>query len=79
MRVIGLTETIDLSLESIGNCKGFFTAYVSSSTSFLAENAIGVLYDAAGHLWEATLTSLLPAVNPVLGYSSGKPVQDQLA
>ena len=23
------------------------------------------------------MTSLLPAVNPLLGYSSGKPVQDQ--
>ena len=35
MRVIGLRETIDPSRESIGNCKGFFTAHVSSSTSFL--------------------------------------------
>ena len=29
-------------------------------------------------LSEATLTSLLPAVSALLGYSSGKPVQDQL-
>ena len=28
---------------------------------------------------EANVTSLLPAVNPLLGYSSEKPVQDQLA
>ena len=28
---------------------------------------------------EANLTSLLPAVNPLLGYSSEKPVQNQLA
>ena len=34
MRVIGLRGTIDPSRESIGNCNGFFTAYVSSSTSF---------------------------------------------
>ena len=31
MRVIGLRETMDLSRESIVNCKGFFTAYVSFS------------------------------------------------
>ena len=35
MRVIGLMETIDPSRESIGNCTGFFTAYVSPSRPFL--------------------------------------------
>ena len=52
--------------------KDFFTACVNSSTSLIAEYAAEVLYDATRH-------SLLPAVNPLLGFSSGKPVQDQLA
>ena len=38
---------------------------------------ICVLYDSPP--WETILTSLRPAANPLLGCSSGKPVQDQLA
>ena len=35
MRIFGLREAIDPSRESIGNCKGFLTAYGSPSTSCL--------------------------------------------
>ena len=38
-----------------------------------------ILYDSPRHPSEAISTSLRPAVNPLLGCSSGKPVQDQLA
>ena len=49
MRVIGLRETNDPSRESIGNCKGFFSAYGSPSTSFSAAYAVWVLYNSPGH------------------------------
>ena len=58
---------------------GFFTAYGSLSTSFFAEYALPMLYDSLGHHWTQFWTSLRPAVNTLLGCSSGKRVQDQLA
>ena len=48
MRKIGLRQTIDPSRESIGNCKGLFSAY-GRSTSFFAECAFPVLYVTSGH------------------------------
>ena len=78
MRVIGLRETIDPSRESIGNCKGFFTAYVSSSTSFLPnmhfqccvilQGTLGSQFDIFAASGESTAWVLL-----------WKTVQDQLA
>ena len=49
MRIFGLRETYDPSRESIGNCKGMFSAYCGPSTSFFAEFALPVLYVASGH------------------------------
>ena len=43
MRVFGPRATIEMSRESSGTCKGFFTAYGSPSTSIFAECALPVL------------------------------------
>ena len=63
MRIFGLKETIDPSRESIGNCKGFFPACGSPSTSFFADcTSSAVCYFRATSV--TILTSLQPAVNP---------------
>ena len=55
----------------------FVEAYDRSSMSFLAEHALPLLYVKA--LSAEILTSLRPVMNLLLGYSSGRPVQHQLA
>ena len=78
MGVFGPRATIFPSRGSIDTCKGFFPAYDSRSTSFLPNvTSSAVCYFRAPSV--AILTSLRPAVNPLHGCSSGKPVQDQLA
>ena len=70
-----VTETIDPSREYIGNCTGFLSAYVSSSTSFLPKmlfECCMILHGTLGSNFDI----FLPAV---LGYSTEKPLQDQVA
>ena len=50
MRVIEIRETSDPSRESIGKCRRIFPAYGSSSTSFLTESVLPVMYVASVHL-----------------------------
>ena len=70
--------TIDPSRESIGDCSNIFTAYGSPSTSFFRTciSSAACCFRAPS---VAILTSLQPAVNLLLGYFTGKPVQDHLA
>ena len=72
LRVIGLRETLDPSRESTGDCKGFFSAYGSPSKVICCRICTSSAVGFSRAPSEANLASLLPAVNPLLGCSSGK-------
>ena len=75
----GLGKQLILHGNPSAIAKDFLPAYGSPSTSFFAVYALPVLHDSPGYPRWQFLTSLLPAVNPLLGCSSGKPVKGQLA
>ena len=79
MRVIGRRETTDPSRESVGKCWSFSPHMSVLKRHFFCRicSLSAVRYYRA--LSEAIFTSLLPAVNPLLEYHAGKPVQNQLA
>ena len=78
-RVIEIRETIDPSRESIGKCRGIFSAYGSSSHVISYRICTCSAVCCFGAPSVEMSTSLRPAANPLLEYFSGKPVQDQLA
>ena len=77
MQVDGLRETLDPSPESIGTCQGFFRHMCQFfHIFFLPKMQVECCMILQGSLG-GNFDTLLPAVNPLLEYSSGK--QDQLA
>ena len=79
MRVLGLGETINPSLEFISTCKGFFLRIRQSFDVIFCRICISNAVCFFRVHSEAILPSLRPAVNPLLGCFSGKLLQDQLA
>ena len=77
MRLVGIREIIDSPRNSICNRRGFFFAYVRSSTWFFRICSFSAAWFVRV-LSETTWTSLLPTMKSLLRYSSGRPAQDLL-